>query len=126
MQEQRDPAQAKFDRVRGGLEGLPGTRMTQPSTVIQAIPIIGTVVSYIIETWKDDEHGFVMFLQLVDADGRERFILPNKVLRAIYRQRDRLADRSTPESRARKKRAAEVKKRRAEKKTRQQRFAGQT
>jgi len=125
MQEDRQYAEAKFDRVRGGLEGLPGIKITKPSTVIDALPILGTVTTYIMETWRDDEHGFVMFLQLVDADGRERFILSDKVLRAIYRQRDRLVDRSTPQSRERKRRSAEREKRRRAKEIRRQRFNAQ-
>ncbi|KKK68445.1 hypothetical protein LCGC14_2943990, partial [marine sediment metagenome] len=104
MDESPSKHEAKFDRVRTGLEGLPGIKMTRPATVIDAVPIIQENVTYVMETWRTEASGFLMFLQIVDSDGRARFILPNRVLQAIYRQRDRLTDRSTPESRARKKR----------------------
>ena len=33
MTQEIDPSEAKFDRVRGGLDGLPGIKITKPVTV---------------------------------------------------------------------------------------------
>lgn len=96
-----------FDRVLDGVHGLPGYKSTKPSTVIDKIPILAVTTSYIVQTYKTADNGFMIFMQIVDAEGRARFIVPNKVAQAIYRQRQSLADRSTPGSRARKAKARE-------------------
>ncbi len=91
----------KFDRIYGALEGLPGHRMTRPSTVMDSLPIVGNVTTYVVQSVRHEE-GVLTFLQIVDDDGRARLILPDKVSAAIAGQRERLFDRSTPDSRARK------------------------
>ena len=110
-----DQAQSTFDRVLTGISGLPGFKSTKPSTCIDAIPIVGNVTTYVIQSFRTEDGGFVIFLQIVDAEGRERIIIPNKVAQAIYRQRQSLADRSTPTSRAYKARQKELERKRKEK-----------
>lgn len=101
-----------FDRVHGGLLHTQGGQATKPSTVIASMPLIGTRTAYIVQSFKTDPHGFVISLEIMDAQGPVRVILPDKVAHAIYRQRDRLADRSTPASRARKARQRKIEKER--------------
>lgn len=96
-----------FDRIRGQLEGLPGVTSTRPSTQVESLPLVGDVTTYVLETMRLDDGRLLTFLQIVDAEGRARIILPDKVVRAIVRQRDRLFDRSTPASRTRKARSRE-------------------
>lgn len=93
---QEEYSRSKFDRVLTGISGLPGFRQSRPTTVRDAIPIVGELTSYIIQSVKTEDGGVLIFLEVVDAEGRARFILPNKVCSAIYRQRDSLFDRSTP------------------------------
>jgi len=114
-----------FDRVHGSLLHAQGGLSTKPSTVIASMPIIGTRTAYIVQSFKTGPHGYVVSLEIMDAQGPVRVILPDKVAQAIYRQRDRLADRSTPASRARKTRAAAVKKARTAKAARRAKYAAQ-
>ena len=112
-----------FDRIMGTLTDLPDVRQNKPTTVSTMLPIVGAVTTYVIQAYKSKESGYVLFLQVVDAEGRERFVLPHRVVEAICRQRDRLVDRSTPDSRARKRKAQERARRRAERETRRAAFA---
>jgi hypothetical protein len=112
-----------FDRVIGTLTDLPDVRQNKPTTVTTMLPIVGAVTTYVVQMYKSQESGHVLFLQVVDAEGRERFVLPHKVVEAIARQRERLADRSTPESRARKRKAGERARRRKEREARRATFA---
>jgi hypothetical protein len=91
-----------FDRVLGTLDGLPDVTSTKPSTVQTVLPFIGNVTTYVVRTFRSREAGFTGFIELVDVEGRARIVLPDKVMQALYRQRQSLTDRSTPESRARK------------------------
>ena len=105
-------AQPTFDRIFGKLDGL--GKSTKPSTVQTTTPIVGGVSTWIVQTMKTED-GFTVFVQMVDAEGRARFVLPDKVSQAIYRQRQSLTDRSTPQSRARKARSNARKRTRAAK-----------
>lgn len=116
MSDDQSPIQReRFDRVHGTLTGLPDVRMTKPATVLESVPIINQTTTAVVQTYRNLEDGsFVIFLQLVDAAGHQRLVIPDRVARAIYRQRDALTDRSTPASRARKARSAERARKRAE------------
>ena len=93
--------QQRFDRVMGTLTGLPGVRMTRPATVMSAVPIINEVTTAVIQTYRTEDDGYLIFLQVVDATGHLRIVIPDRIAQAIYRQRAALVDRSTPESRRR-------------------------
>ena len=93
-------AQKTFDRIYAGYDGLPGFKRTRETTVRQAIPIVGIVTTFVIQTMKTNDAGFTIFLEVMDAEGKDRLVLPGKVAEAIYRQRQSLTDRSTPASRA--------------------------
>ncbi|HEV8670984.1 MAG TPA: hypothetical protein VGS01_09655 [Candidatus Limnocylindria bacterium] len=78
-----------FDRVIGSLHGLPDVRNTRPSTVTTVLPILGNVQTFVVQTYRD-ERGDTIALQMVDAGGRARIIIPPAVADAIARQRDSL------------------------------------
>jgi hypothetical protein len=82
----RDP----FDRLLGTIDGLPDFQKSRPSTVTTVMPIIGNSQTYVVQTYKERDGGFTVFLQMVDAEGRARIAIPPKVAAAIYRQRDSL------------------------------------
>lgn len=100
--EPTDRQRQRFDRVLGTYSGLPGVRQTRPTTVMQTVPIINETTTAVVQTLKTEDNGFLVFLQIVDATGHMRIVIPDKVANAIYRQRAALTDRSTPESRRRK------------------------
>lgn len=107
--------QAQFDRVLGTLDGLPGVRTTRPATVMQTIPILNRTTTAVVQTMRTEDDGVLIFLQVVRGDETIRLVLPDKVAQAIYRQRSALFDRSTPESRARRRAAKEREQKRADK-----------
>lgn len=115
MQEQEQAQRARFDKLMGTLDGLPGVKQTRPTTVMQTIPILNDTTTVVVQSMKSEDDGYLIFVQVVDSAGHMRIVLPDKVARAIYRQRDSLADRSTPESRARARARREREKRRAAK-----------
>ena len=120
MEETR--AQSTFDRFHGMVDGMPGVVTTKPSAIKTSLPIVGGVTIATVQTFKSPEFGFAITVTLVDADGQAyNHILPNKVALAIYRQRQSLTDRSTPQSRARKRASNGRKRRKAEKDERSQR-----
>jgi hypothetical protein len=89
MSEERANRDA-YDRIIGQIDGLPDVRKARPSTVTTVLPILGNSQTYVVQTYKDREEGFYGFVQMIDAEGRARIVLPPKVMAAIYRQRDAL------------------------------------
>ena len=87
------------------------------------MPIIGTTQTYVVQTYRNEDGGFTIFLQMVDAEGRARFIIPPRVAQAIYRQRQSLTDKSTPASRAKARRSKERERKRKERTARKQAYA---
>lgn len=121
MNESKPQAPTKFDRVLGMLHDLPDVKQTRPSTVTAVMPILGDVQTYVVQTYRQGPD-YIGFLQMVDAEGRERIVIPAKVMRAIYRQRDSLMDRSTPESRARDRKRRDRERRRKEREARREKW----
>lgn len=115
-----------FDRLLGKIDGLPGVQRTRPTTVLSIMPFLGNALTYVVQTYRTADDGFIVFLQMVDAEGRERLVLPDKVAQAIYRQRQSLTDRSTPASRERQRHKREREKRRREREARRQRWQSET
>lgn len=107
--------QAQFDRVLGTLDGLPGHRVTRPTTIMQTIPIINRTTTAVVQTMRTEDGSVLIFLQVVRGEETVRLVLPDKVAQTIYRQRAALFDRSTPESRARAKAKRDRERKRAEK-----------
>jgi hypothetical protein len=84
----------QFDRLLGQIDGLPDVSKAKPSTVMTVMPIIGVSQTYVVQTYKDRDEGFFVFLQVVDGEGRARLAIPPKVAAAIYRQRESLVKRA--------------------------------
>lgn len=76
-----------FDRILGGLDGLPDVTHAGPSTV-RSVNFIGTSQTFIISTYRMRDKGDTVFLESVSADGSMRLVIPPKVVDAIVRQRD--------------------------------------
>lgn len=83
-----------FDRIIGSIDGLPDVVKARPSTVTTVQPIIGNSQTYVVQTYKERDGGFVIFLQMLDSERQARIAIPAKVAQAIYRQRDALVKRS--------------------------------
>lgn len=79
-----------FDRLLGAIDGLPDVVKSKPSTITTVLPIIGNVQTYVVQTYRDKDEGSYIAVQMVDAEGRARIVLPPKVAAAIYRQREAL------------------------------------
>lgn len=109
----------RFDRTLGLYHGLPGSKTTRPTTILETIPIGNQTMTAVVQTMKTEDAGVLIFLQVVRGEDTVQLVLPDKVAQAIYRQRERLFDRSTPESRRRKADARERKRKREEKARRQ-------
>lgn len=83
---------SKFDRIRGGLQGV--ALFTKPSTIKTVQNITGKSESFIVETCRFDElGGDFIFIEMVDENGVVRVALPPKVANVIASQRDSLTAR---------------------------------
>jgi len=80
-------ARDRFDRIIGAIDGT--CPKSKPSTVTAVVPILGDSQTYVVQTYQTDR-GFVAFVQMIDAEGRARLVLPASVTSALYRQRDGL------------------------------------
>lgn len=110
-----------FDRMLSTMVGLPDSKTTKPRTILDIYPMIHERnVTFVVQTHRAKDSGFTIFLQIVDAQGSRRVVIPAKVAAAIYAQRQSLTDRSTPESR---KRAAVKRQRERQRKERETRRA---
>lgn len=87
-----DNTVAKYDRVRGGLEGV--ALFTKPSTIKNVQIITGKAETFVIETARHEEFGDTIFVECMDENGVTRLALPPKVANAIARQRESLTTRS--------------------------------
>lgn len=81
----------KFDRIRGGMEGV--ALFTKPSTIKNVQNITGESETFVIETCRHAEMGDFIFVEMVDRDGVTRLALPPKAADAIAAQRDSLTTR---------------------------------
>ena len=77
-----------FDRIIGALHGLPDVTAAKPSTIQSITPMLGRSQTFVIQTYRQREVGDFIFLQLVDAEGRARIVIPPAAADAIARQRD--------------------------------------
>lgn len=83
---------SKYDRVRGGLDGV--ALFTKPTTIRSVQSITGKAETYVVETGRHPELGDTIFVECVDENGVARLALPPKVADAISRQRDALTART--------------------------------
>lgn len=81
---------SKYDRLRGGLEGV--ALFVKPSTVQNIQNITGKAETFIVQTCRH-ENGDYIFVQCMDDQGVTRLALPPKVADAVARQRQALTSR---------------------------------
>jgi len=81
----------KYDRIRGGLQGV--ALFTKPSTIRTVQTITGRAETFVVETARHEEFGDYIFVECVDETGVVRLCLPPKVANAIAAQRDGLTSR---------------------------------
>jgi hypothetical protein len=81
----------KFDRIRGGMQGV--ALFTKPSTIKNVQNITGESETFVIETCRHAEMGDFVFIEMVDRDGVTRVALPPKAAEAIANQRESLTTR---------------------------------
>ena len=80
-----------YDRMISALKGLPDVVEVKPTTVRTVTPMIGASQTFIVQTVRQREVGDHVFLEIVDALGAVRVVLPPAVADCIARQRDSLA-----------------------------------
>jgi hypothetical protein len=78
-----------FDKLLSSMVGLPNGAHCAPA-VVQAIDFYGHTTSFMIQTVRTDE-GVIAFVTQVNAQGSQRYILPQHVLQTIDRQRDSIS-----------------------------------
>jgi len=78
-----------FDITLANLSGHPNGASAPPA-ITQSVDPYGNVTQYIVQTVRWAE-GDTVFVTQVNARGRDRFILPPKVLALVQRQRDLVA-----------------------------------
>lgn len=79
----------EFDRLYGGLDGLPDVVKTKASTLTVTPPFgVGGSRTFIVQTVRQRDIGDTVFLQVVGASGSQRIALPPNVTDVIARQRD--------------------------------------
>ena len=81
----------KYDRIRGGMQGV--ALFTKPSTIRNIQTITGRAETFVVETSRHEELGDYIFVECVDENGVVRLCLPPKVANAIASQRDSLTSR---------------------------------
>ena len=86
-----DNTVAKYDRVRGGLEGV--ALFSKPSTVKNVQIVTGKSETFVVETARHEELGDTIFIECMDDAGVTRLALPPRVANAIASQRDSLTAR---------------------------------
>ena len=85
-----------FDRALA-LTDMPNVLATSPSTVVTNNPLLGHGGTHIVQTARGKDDGdFTVFLQVLDIGGGSatQLVIPDKVARVIYRQRQSLIDRA--------------------------------
>lgn len=117
-----DETQSDFNRLRSSLTGLPDTKMTRPTTILDVNELVHERnATYVVQTHKARDAGYTVFLEVVSTTGIVRVAIPPRAAAAIYRQRETLNDRSTPASRARDKARRERARAKAQKEARKKR-----
>jgi hypothetical protein len=83
-----------YDRLVGGLKGLPDVIEVKPTTIRTVSPLLGLSQTFIVQTIRQREVGDHIFLETVSREGSLRIALPPQVADAIARQRESLTARS--------------------------------
>jgi hypothetical protein len=84
----------KFDRLFGELSGLPDVSTVKESTVMTHSPLVAMAQTFVIKTIRQRNEGDTIFVQYIDAEGGQRFVIPPAASEAIARQREALTLKS--------------------------------
>jgi len=95
----------RFEHVRETLWGTPGFQRRNSTITSSGFSFLPQA-TWIVETIKTDDN-FAIFLQVIDKEGGQRIVLPEKVCNAIYRHRDSITKKRCSE---RSKRVAKIRK----------------
>lgn len=99
-----------YDRARETMAGTPGFIKRQSTVVSNPLSFLPTA-QYIIETCRNDEE-WRIFVSYVDAEGGRRYVLPDKVCKALWRHYEAIMTHARKE---RAKNAAATRKRKGSK-----------
>jgi hypothetical protein len=81
---------AKYDRIRGALEGV--ALFCKQSTIRTITQLTGKSETFVVETGRHAEQGDYIFVECVDEEQKvTRLCLPPKVANAIASQRESLS-----------------------------------
>jgi hypothetical protein len=92
-----------YDRLLGGMHGLPDCVQTKPATLRYVEPVVGRTVTHIVQTIRQRDLGDHIFLEIVTGAGileivtgagTVRVVIPPNVADTIARQRDALSTMS--------------------------------
>ena len=81
-------AQDKFERIRESLWGAPGFQRRNSTITTEGWSFL-PMATWIVETVRTDD-SVAIFLQVIDRDGGQRIVLPQKVVNLIYNQQYRI------------------------------------
>jgi hypothetical protein len=83
---------SKYDRTYGGLHDI--SLSTKPSTVKNVQTLTGKSETFVVQTFRHEEFGDYIFIEVMDENGLTRVALPPKVSAVIHSQKDSLSKRS--------------------------------
>lgn len=86
-----DHSISKYDRLRGGLEGV--ALFSRQSTIRNIQNITGRAETFIIETGRHEELGDFIFIECLDEGQPVRLALPPRAANIIAAQRESLTRR---------------------------------
>jgi hypothetical protein len=84
-------ALTKYDRTYGGLHDI--SLSTKPTTIKNVQTLTGKSETFVVQTFRHEELGDYIFIEVMDENGLTRLALPPKVATAIASQRDSLTKR---------------------------------
>jgi hypothetical protein len=80
-----------YDRQLAALHDLPDVTRTKPTTIRTVPPLgVGGTQVWVIQTYRQQERGDVIFLEVMGQAGAIRLAIPAPVAATIARQRDAL------------------------------------
>lgn len=78
----------RFEKIREVMWGAPGFQRKNKTITTEGWSLLPTA-TWIVETIRTDDN-VAIFLQVIDKDGGQRIVLPQKVCEAIYQQEYRI------------------------------------
>lgn len=90
QREERQRLGDYFDKRSRSLNGLPDVTKTAPSTKRVLTPVLEYTQTFIVQTYRQRDHGDEIFVEYIGKEGSLRLVLPPPVADLIARQRDAL------------------------------------